>query len=218
MDDKQLRRHVLDELEFDPAIHAADIGVSAHEGVVTLTGCVPTYLQKLAAERAAWRVRGVNAVAQEIEVRYGDARPRDEELAHRVLESLAWNVDVPPGAVRVTIHHGWITLEGQVQWQHQRESAEKPLRHLHGVTGITNNLLLGARANADQIKERIEEALMSRTRDATQRIRVQVDGGSVVLDGEVDNWDERRAAEHAAWCVPNVRSVKDRLHIAGLES
>ncbi|MDR0181973.1 BON domain-containing protein [Lysobacter arvi] len=218
MDDKQLRRHVLDELEFDPAVLAADIGVSAHDGVVTLTGCVPTYPQKLAAERAAWRVRGVKAVAQEIEVHYGIERPQDEQLAHRVLDSLAWNVDVPPGAVRVTVHKGWITLEGQVQWQHQRDSAEAPLRHLHGVTGITNNLVLGVRADADRVKERIEEALMRRTRDATQRIRVYVDGAAVVLDGEVDNWDERRAAEHAAWCVPNVRCVDDRLRIAELES
>jgi len=213
MNDKKIRRCVLDELEFDPAIQAAEIGVSAKDGVVTLTGYVPTYTQRMAAERAAWRVLGVKAVAQEIEVHYGAERPRDEQLAHRVLESLAWNSDLPPEAIRVTVHNGWITLEGKVQWQHQRDSAEKPLRYLQGVTGITNNVVLEARASADRVKERIEDALMRRTRDSARRIRVHVDGGSVVLEGDVDSWDERRAAEHAAWCVANVHAVNDRLRV-----
>lgn len=158
MDDKRLRRQVLDELEFDPSVHAANIGVCASNGVITLSGSVPTYPQKLAAERAAWRVRGVKAVAQEIEVRYGTERPKDEQLAHRVLECLAWNPDVPAEAIRVTVHNGWITLEGAVQWQHQRESVEVPLRLLHGVVGITTNLTLLPRAKTANVKEHIEAA------------------------------------------------------------
>jgi osmotically-inducible protein OsmY len=219
MDDRQLRRHVLDELEFDPSIQAANIAVGASEGVITLSGSVPTYSQKLATERAAWRVLGVKAVVQEIEVLYGTERPKDEQLANRVLESLAWNPDAPADAVRVTVHNGWITLEGAVQWQHQRESVEVPLRLLHGVVGITNNLTLLPRAKTARVKERIEAALVRRTRDAAQRIRVHVDGaGAVVLEGQVDNREERQAAEHAAWCVPDVHAVVDRLRISEPET
>lgn len=215
MDDNALRRRVLDELEFDPNVRAARIGVSVTEGVVTLSGYVPAYPDKSAAERAAWRAYGVKAVADEIEVHFGTERPRDEELARRVVESLARNPDVPDDAVHPTVHNGWITLEGRVQWQHQLESAERALRSLHGVTGISNNIVLrDARACGNGVAEKVMEAVVRSTPRGAQRVRVEAKAdGTVIVYGEVESWAERQAVLHTAWCVPNVRSVVDQLHI-----
>lgn len=214
MNDKQLRQDVIDELEFEPSIDASDIGVLAEDGVVTLNGHVPVYAQKVAAERAVWRVRGVKAVVQDIEVRHAGAPASDEEIARRAVDVLRWDGSVPE-QVRVTVDDGWITLAGEVEWQFQRTNAEKDLRGLTGVLGITNNITLRPAAQVSAVKSRIEDALKRNAEIEARQIQVEVrDGGTVTLRGVVDNWSERQAVERAVWSTPGVKALNDNLSIA----
>ena len=142
MNDKELRQLVLDELEYEPSLDAADIGVTAENGVVTLSGYVTDYLQKVAAERAAWRVKGVRAIAQKIEVRLaGDKRQHDDEIAQRILDIFAWNSAVPEKKIRAKVSDGWVTLSGEVDWHYQRNAAESAVRKLSGVKGVSPSAL-----------------------------------------------------------------------------
>ena len=215
MNDKQLRQNVIDELDFEPSIESADIGVAAENGIVTLTGHVPTYAQKLAAERAVWRVKGVKAIAQEIEVRIpGDKKQNDDEIAQRAVSILAWNAAVPRDAVHLKVQHGWVTLSGQVDWNYQREAAENAIRKLSGVAGVINDITLKPSVQATDVKQRITDALKRHAEVEAAKVQVNVrEGGTVALEGEVDNWDERQAVLNAAWSAPGVRSVDDRLRI-----
>ncbi|MCC8364661.1 BON domain-containing protein [Lysobacter sp. A6] len=211
--DSRLRKAVLDELEFEPSLDAANIGVSAEDNVVTLTGHVPTYPQKLAAERAAWRVKNVRAVVEDITVRYTGAPMSDEELAKRALSLMKWNSMVPDD-IRVTIHHAWVTLEGEVQWQFQRDTAAKVVRHLDGIRGVTNNITLKPTPRTREVKLRIEQALRRNAETEARKIIVDLpDGHTVMLDGHVQSYAERMAAERAAWSVPGVTAVVDRIAI-----
>jgi osmotically-inducible protein OsmY len=141
MNDKQLKQNVIDELEFEPSIDATNIGVAVEHGVVTLTGHVPNYLQKTAAERAVWRIKGVKAIAEEIKVRYpSDKKDADDQIAKRAIAMLEWDASVPDDAVRVKVQNGWVTLEGEVNWQFQRQAAEADVRKLTGVVGFSNNI------------------------------------------------------------------------------
>lgn len=212
MNDKHLRQAVIDELDFEPSIDSADIGALSEDGVITLVGHVPTYYQKLAAERAAWRVKGVKAVVQKIEVRYA-ADTSDEEIAKRALGVLKWNSTVPPD-IHLTVSKGWVTLDGQVDWQYQRNNAESVLRPLRGVTGITNNIRIKAMAQVPVVRQRIEDALKRSAEVEARQIRVSVSNGdTVMLDGKVDTWSERMAVERAVWSTPGVKEVVDRLVI-----
>lgn len=215
MSDRQLRQHVLDELEFEPSVDAAGIRVTAEHGVVTLAGHVPDCSQRRAAERAAWRVKGVKDIAQEIEVRLpSHIRCSDEEIALRVIIILAWNASIPNRAIKARVDDGWITLTGQVDWNYQRDAAEREVRNLSGVNGVTNRIELKPSAKAENVKQRIVDALHRHAEVEAGRIRVEIqDSGTVMLEGEVDNWDERRAVEHAVWSTPGVRAVVDRLRI-----
>lgn len=212
MNDKQLRKAVIDELDFEPSIDSADIGVLAEGGVITLNGHAPTYYQKMAAERAAWRVKGVQAVVMNVEVRYS-ADTGDEEIAKRAVELLKWDSTVPTG-IHVTVAKGWITLEGAVQWQFQRASAEKTLRNLRGVTGISNNITIKPAALVSLVQQRIEDALKRNAEVEAKQIRVEIrDGDTVTLNGKVDNWSERMAVERAVWAAAGVKTVIDNLSI-----
>ncbi len=213
MNDKQLRQDVIDELDFEPMIDSADIGVLAADSVITLTGHVPTYAQKIAAERAVWRVKGVKAVIQNIAVQYNGEG--DEDLAKRALGVLRWDSTVPDD-VHLTVHRGWITLTGEVTWQFQRTNAESALRRLVGVVGITNNIKLKPKASpqVDAVKRRIEDALKRSAEVEARQIRVDIrDAGKVTLEGRVDTWTERAAVERAAWSVPGVQAVVDHLAV-----
>ena len=212
MNDKQLRKAVIDELDFEPSIDSAEIGALAEAGVVTLTGHVPTYYQKMAAERAAWRVKGVKAVVQNIEVRYS-SDTSDEHIAKRAIDLLKWDSTVPTD-LHVTVNKGWITLGGAVQWQFQRENAEKDLAHLRGVTGISNNITIKPTAQVSVVQQRIEDALERNAQVEAKQIRVEVrSGDTVTVSGKVDNWSERMAVERAIWAAPGVRNVIDNLSI-----
>lgn len=215
MDNRTLQEWVLEELDFDPRIDAANVGVAAHDGVVTLTGHVSSYAHKIAAEEAAYRVKGVRAVAQEIEVRHPNERSTsDDDIAHRGLSVLRWDTTIPQDAVHLTVQKGLVTLAGQVQWQYQRQAAERAIRKLWGVTGVINNISLKPAVAPGDVKRQIEGALSRRAKLEADNIRVEVlDGHRVKLEGKVDCWDEREAVEHAAWSVAGVNSVDDQLTI-----
>lgn len=216
MKDIDLRQNVLDELEFEPSIDAADIGVAAQNGVITLTGHVSSYVQRIAAERAVWRVKGVRGLAQRIEVRLpGDSKINDDELAERALNVLSWASSGLHDTVKVRVANGWITLTGRVNWNYQRIMAESEVRKLTGVTGVTNNIELLPSVQVVDVKTRIADALKRHAEVEAARIRVDVrDGGTVQIEGQVDNWDERRAVERAVWSVAGVRAVNDQVTIS----
>ena len=212
MTDKELRQLVIDELEYEPSIDAADIGVVAENGVVTLSGHVTDYAQKTAAERAAWRVKGVRGIAQEIEVRLpGEKKRNDDEIAQRALSILAWNTTIPSG-IRVQVSSGWVTLSGSVRWNFQRRAAENEVRKLGGVIGVTNNIKLPTEVQANDLKQRIQEALKRHAEIEAGAVRVDVrPDGTVCIDGRVGNWSEMQAVERAVWSAPGVRAVEDNL-------
>jgi len=216
MDAKQLRQSVLDQLEFEPSVDAANIGVTVDDGVVTLTGHVSSYVEKLAAERAVRQVKGVRAIAQEIEVRYpSDKKTADDEIAKRALSVLKWHATIPQDAVKVTVQRGWITLAGEADWQYQRRIAEDAVRKLSGVTGVINNISLKPTVSVSDIKKKIEGALARHAHIEAEAIRINVqDGNKVLIEGKVDSWDEREAVEDAIWSVAGVQSIDDRLTIA----
>lgn len=211
----QLRQDVLDELEFEPSVNAAHIGVVAEQGVVTLTGYVNSYPQKLSAITAARRVKGVQAIADEIEVRYpSDVQTADDEIARRASDVLRWD-SVLPGGLQVLVRDGWITLTGSVDWYYHKMAAEGDVRNLAGVRGVINNIEIKPRVKAENIRKKIEDALKRHAEVEAKAIKVIVrDDSSVVLEGKVDNWEERHAVEQAAWAVAGVRSVEDRLKIS----
>jgi len=216
MDDKLVRDDVLEELDFDPSIDATNIGVAVDEGVVTLSGHVSSYAEKIAAECAARRVKGVRAIAQEIEVRHpGEKETADDEIAKRVLTVLRWDAMIPQETVKVTVQKGWVTLRGEVNWQYQKKAAEDAIRKLFGITGVGNCISIKPQTiHPSDIKKKIEDALARHAHLEAEAIRVDVrDGNKVSLEGKVDSWEEREAAERAAWSVAGVQSVDDRLTI-----
>ncbi len=214
MTDKQIRQDIIDELDFDPSVNAAHIGVTVDNGVVTLTGHVGSFAEKLAAERTVQRVKGVRAIAEEIEVRYpNDKKTADDEIASRALKILSWNAVVPQG-IQVKVQDGWITLSGQVDWHFERNAAESELRRLSGVAGVINNITLKSRVQAQDVKRKIEDALKRNAETEAGRISVSVlDGGKVALNGQVHDWQERNTVGWAAWSAPGVRSVENHITI-----
>lgn len=215
MSDLSLRNAILEELEFQPHIDAAEIGVTVHNGVVTLTGHVSDYAQKVSAERAVKAVKGVRAVAEEIQVRLNkDAGTADDAIASRALHIIDWSSDLPIGAVKVIVENGWVSLEGQVDWQYQKETAERAVRKLSGVVGVDNRLTLRPQVAVADIQRRIEEALKRNAEIDAKAIQIKVEGSVVKLEGRVHLWRERQIAERAAWSVPGVNKVEDHLLIA----
>ena len=216
MSDTALRQDIIDELDFEPSVSAAHIGVAVDNGVVTLSGHVSSYAEKLAAEQAAKRVKGVRAIAQEIEVRYpNDLKTADDEIAKRAVNILRWSAVVPKDAVQVKVQDGWVTLSGRVDWQFQRTAAEAEIRRLSGVAGVINSIAIKVHVQSADVKRKIEDALKRSAEVEAQGICVSVLGdGKVALDGKVHDWQERDAVSLAAWSAPGVVSVEDRLTIA----
>jgi osmotically-inducible protein OsmY len=215
MDDLELKKSVESELNFEPSINAAEIGVAVRDGVVTLSGRIPSYWEKIAAERAAARVSGVKAVANELEVRLpGSSERTDEDIARAALDSLKWSVLVPQDKIKVKVSKGWITLEGKVDWQYQKSAAEKAVRKLYGVVGVSNLIEVKPQVSKAEVKSSIEAALKRLAEVDASRIRVETEDGKVVLSGSVRSWFEREEAERAAWAAPGVRAVEDRIAIA----
>jgi osmotically-inducible protein OsmY len=214
MDDSTLKQDIIDELDFEPSINAADIGVAVKSGVATLTGHVPTYAQKSTVEDVVRRVKGVKGIAEEIEVRpFGTNRTADDEIAKRAINSIDWNTSVPDDAVQVKVQKGWVTLTGKVEWRYQKTAAADAVRDLAGVIGIINDISVKAHASAYDVKKRIEDALKRSAEVEARAIRVNVLDGKVTLEGHVHDWSERSAASRAAWAAPGVNMVDDRLTV-----
>jgi osmotically-inducible protein OsmY len=212
--DLELRQDVLDELEFEPSVNAAHIGVVANKGVVTLTGFVTSYAEKAATERAARRVKGVKAIAEEIEVRLpSDTKRADDEIAARAVDILKWQVGLPADRITVKVEKGIVTLTGDVEWHFQRADAEHVVHKLSGVIDVVNQIRVAAPLRAADVKEKIQKALQRSAEVEASRITVQTEGGRVVLSGKVRAWYERDIAERAAWSAPGVTEVQDHLTI-----
>ena len=215
MEDYNLRKTVMDELEWDPSIEAAHIGVTANAGVVTLSGKVDSYAAKLAAERIAGRISGVKAVAEELEVEYPfSLKEGDDHIAQRAVQVLSWNVIVPGDRLKVKVENGWVTLSGELDWNYQRTEAEKDVRKLHGVKSVINTITIKPRVAPADVRDKIKAALSRNAQIEADNIAIVADGGKVILSGNVPRWSDRYTAEHAAWSAPGVMEVEDRLTVA----
>lgn len=211
--DADIQQDVLAELSWDPEVDSTDVGVEVDDGVVTLTGTVETYSKKWAAERAALRVEGVQAVANDVKVKILGERT-DTDIARAVADALEADIMVPHKRIHVVVKEGWVKLEGEVDWQYQRRAAEDALRHIAGVRGVSNLITIKKpTVSALEIKNGIERALVRSAEVDADRIKVRVDGDHVTLTGTVRSWAEKRDAEDAAWRAKGVTSVTNKIEI-----
>ena len=212
--DSQLQHDVIDELEWEPSVDSSQIGVAAESGVITLTGAVPRYVEKMEAERLAKSIAGVKAVANDIEVRLPGASERnDTDIATAALNALKWHTSIADDKIKLTVRNGWVTLEGNVDWQFQRQAARDAVGYLVGVKGVTNDIALSAKPKAKDIKNKIEAAFKRKAEVDASHVQVDAVDGAVKLKGNVASWMEFSEAERVAWAAPGVASVDNELTV-----
>lgn len=212
--DSELKKDVLSELAWDPLVPEARVGVAVNEGVVTLTGHLETYAEKVATKRAVERISGVRAIALELDVIPTGAHQRsDTEIAAAVEHAMNWSTSVPPDRVKVTVEKGWVTLGGELDWNVQRRSLERMIRPLKGVVGITDNIRLKAAPIVANLSTRIQDALTRQAMREARRIEIVMDGSVATLRGQVHSWAERNTAEGATWSAPGVSRVNNQLTV-----
>jgi osmotically-inducible protein OsmY len=212
--DEQIQRDVLGELKWEARVQPNEVGVTVNDSVVTLTGWVDNYGKKWTAERTAHRVSGVRAVANDIEVRLPSSAERtDADLAGAATRALEWDAFVPIDKLDVTVSRGWVTLKGAVEWEYQRRSAERAVRRLAGVRGVTNLVSVrpGVQPSPQRVRRDIEDALVRNAETDADQVTVDVDGDAVILTGPVRSWTEKQEAERVAWSAPGVASVDNRI-------
>lgn len=213
--DSELKRDVEHELQWEPSVNEAHIGVAVENGVVTLTGHVPHYAEKYGAEKAAKRVYGVKAVADELDVKLppGSSKRTDEDIAQACLKALDLNYSVPNEKIKVVVGNGRVALEGEVEWEYQRVAAMNAVRYLTGVTSVSNNITVKARVSPSDVKNKIEAAFKRSAEIDARRVRVEAHDGTVILHGSVRSWPEREEAQQAAWAAPGVTAVRNELTV-----
>jgi osmotically-inducible protein OsmY len=213
--DAEIERDVKEELKWEPDLDATDIAVLVKDGVVALTGFVKSYIDKYEAENAAKRVAGVVGIANDLEVRLPavDERP-DPDIARDAAAAIKSQLPISSENIKIVVKSGWVTLEGTVEWQYQRSTAETAVRRIKGVKGVTNVILLKPRAEPSEIKKKIQDAFKRNAEVDANRITVEANGSEVVLKGTVRSWFERQEAERAAWAAPGVTKVEDRIVVS----
>jgi osmotically-inducible protein OsmY len=212
--DTEIQKDVMDELQWDPMLQSAEIGVTVREGIVTLMGYVDNYGQRTAAENAAKRVKDVRAVAIDLAIHLPDEQRRsDTDIAAAALNALKWSSFVPEDRVMLKVDEGWITMEGEVEWQFQKESAYRAVSDLIGVHGVINRINVRPRITPVIVKDVIKKALERSAEIEADSITIVTDGGRIVLKGKVRSWAERKEVERAVWATPGVIEVKDELII-----
>ena len=213
--DSQIQADVIQEIKWDKSVTHENVGVTVTDGVVSLTGTVPGFVEKSAAERAAQRVAGVRAVVEKISVKLPGVHQRnDEDIAKAIIQQFKWNFQVPKENIKTKVENGWVELSGEVEWDFQRIAAENCARGLTGVIGITNNIALkNKQIQPEIIKKRIEEALKREAEREAKHIAVEVSGNKVILSGNVHSFSEIDDIKWAAWSTPGVKSVENKLHV-----
>jgi len=210
--DTDLRARVEHQLDWEPSVTSTNIGVNAHDGVVTLTGYVDSYAEKMAAERVTKQTYGVKAIADDIQVK-PLMKVTDSDIAAKAVMALQSRVDVPDEKIKITVKDGWVTLDGEVNWNYQKTAAETAVKYLLGVKGFSNLIKLKPRVSTGEVKHKIEEALKRNAEVDARRISVTSSDGKVSLWGNVRSWMEREEAESAAWAAPGVTQVKNQISI-----
>jgi osmotically-inducible protein OsmY len=213
--DTDIEKNVKDELAWDPELDATDIAVSVKNGVVTLAGFVHRFVDKYEAEAAAKRVAGVVGVANDIEVRLPsvDERP-DPEIARDAVAAVKSQLPISSENIKIIVKNGWVTLEGEVEWQYQRDAAETAVRRVSGVKGVSKMLQLRPRAQPSDIERKIQDAFRRNAEIDADRITVEMNGSAIILKGTVRSWLERAEAERVAWAAPGVTQVEDRIVVS----
>jgi len=210
----EIQKDVIDEIKWEPFLNASEIGVAVNNGVVTLSGTVNTYSKKRAAEDAAKRVAGVKAVAEEIEVKlFATSVKNDTEIAQRITDSLKWQSAVQENKVKVTVEKGWVTLEGEVDWEFQKKAIKNIVSNLTGVKGIGNLITVKPSVSAKDIKQKIAAAFHRSATIDSEKIQIDVHGNKAILSGKVRSWAEKKEAQNASWSAPGITFVENKLEI-----
>ena len=212
--DFEIQKDVMDELKYEPILNAAEIGVAVKNGIVTLSGTIDTHSKKIAAENAAKRVAGVKAVAEDIEVKLTTfGKKNDAEIAQTVVNALKWHSAMQDHKIQVKVEDGWVTLEGNVEWEFQKNAARIMVENLSGIVGISNLIKITPKLSSKEIKQKISAAFHRSATIDSEKIYIESIGNKIILTGKVSSWAEKKDAENAAWAAPGVGSVENKLLI-----